>query len=129
MLAAYDLTLFAKLGGGDAAHVEPGYKFIRKLAADARSVYSSMATFESELSRGEVVAAPFYSAEITMQKRAGAPSIAFTVPKEGGLMLPYLLVLPAGAPRSAEALRFLEQVAACGVDPLEVREECQLSIG
>ncbi len=54
MLAAYDLTLFAKLGGGDASHVEPGYEFIRKLAANAHSVYSSMATFESELVRGEV---------------------------------------------------------------------------
>jgi putative spermidine/putrescine transport system substrate-binding protein len=110
MLAAYDLTLFAKLNGGDSANVEPGYAFIQKLAAHAHSVYSSMSTFESELARGEVTAAPFYSAEIALQKRLGAPTLGFTVPKEGGLMLSYLLVVPKGAAHSAEAEKFMNWV-------------------
>ena len=108
MLASYDLTLFSKLNGGDEKNVEPGYAFIQKLAAHAHSVYSSMTGFESELARGEVTAAPFYSAEIAVQKRLGAPTIAFTVPKEGGLMLPYLLVVPKGAAHPADGEKFID---------------------
>ena len=108
MLASYDLTLFSKLNGGDEKNVEPGYKFIQKLAAHAHSVYSSMTGLESELARGEVTAAPFYSAEIAVQKRLGAPTIAFTVPKEGGLMLPYLLVVPKGAAHPGDGEKFVD---------------------
>jgi len=107
MLAAYDLTLFSHLNGGDDDNVEPGYAFIKKLAAHAPSVYSSMSLFESELARGEVTAAPFYSAEIALQKRLGAPTLGFTVPHEGGLMLSYLLVVPEGAPHPEQALTFM----------------------
>ena len=110
MLAAYDLTLFSKLNGGDSTHVEPGYLFIQKLAAHAHSVYSSMSTFESELARGEVAAAPFYSAEIALQKRLGAPGLGFTVPKEGGLMLSYLLVIPKGAAHSSDGIQFMNWI-------------------
>jgi len=128
MLAAYDLTLFSMLNGGDATNVEPGYAFIQKLAAHAHSVYSSMSAFEAELARGEVTAAPFYSAEIAVQKRLGAPTIGFTVPKEGGLMLPYLLVIPKGAAHPADGETFvnwmmkpqaqLQLVTANGVWPM-----------
>jgi putative spermidine/putrescine transport system substrate-binding protein len=110
MLAAYDLTLFSKLNGGDANNVEPGYAFIEKMAAHAHSVYSSIANFEAELARGEVTAAPFYSAEIASQKRLGAPTIAFTVPKEGGLMLPYLLAIPKGAAHPGEGAKFVNWI-------------------
>jgi putative spermidine/putrescine transport system substrate-binding protein len=114
MLAAYDLTLFS--------NVEPGFKFLEKIAANAHSVYSSMATFESELARGEVAAAPFYSAEIKLQKRKGAPTLGFTVPKEGGLMLSYLLVVPKGTTHMTEAVRFMNWM-------LEPEAQLQLAVG
>jgi putative spermidine/putrescine transport system substrate-binding protein len=109
-VAAYDVTLFAKLNGGDEQNVEPGYRFVEKLARNVLSVYTSMASLESQLGRGEVVAAPFYSNEVKSLRRSGVSNIDITIPKEGGLMLPYLLIIPKGAAHSEAAMRVLNAV-------------------
>lgn len=109
-LAPYDATLFAKLNGGDEHNPQPGYDFIRKLAGQALTVYTSMASLEAQLARGEVVAGPFYSAEVMSVRRGGANEISFTVPKEGGLVLSYFVGIPKGAPHRADALKLLNAI-------------------
>ncbi len=109
-VAAYDVTLQSKLNGGDERNVEPGYGFVEKLARNVLSVYTSMASLESQLGRGEVVASPFYSSEIKMMQRGGAPGIDIVIPREGGLMLPYMLVIPKGAENIAAAKKLLNAI-------------------
>ena len=109
-LAPYDVTLFAKLNGGDDSHPDPGYRFIEKLAANSLNTYTSMASLSSQLSRGEVVAAPFYSSEVLSVKRSGNTGIGFVVPREGGLILSYFLGIPKGAPHRTEALKLLNTI-------------------
>jgi putative spermidine/putrescine transport system substrate-binding protein len=105
-VAAYDLTLFALLNGGDAKNIEPGIPMVREVAKNVVAVYSSMASLEAQLGRGEVVAAPFYSGNVALLKQAGVANIDMTEPKEGGLLLPYLLVVPKGA-KNLEATKKL----------------------
>jgi putative spermidine/putrescine transport system substrate-binding protein len=96
-VAAYDLTLFSLLNGGSEENIEPGVGKVKELAANALSVYTSMSNLEGQLGRGEVVAAPFYSGNVALLKQAGVKNIDIVRPKEGGLLLPYLLVIPKGA--------------------------------
>jgi putative spermidine/putrescine transport system substrate-binding protein len=95
--AAYDLTLFAKLAGGDENNVKPGIPMLEALTKNAGVIYDGMASLQAQLSRGEIVAAPFYSNQIALMRRSGVKNIAITLPKEGGLLLSYLLVIPTGA--------------------------------
>ncbi len=98
LLAAYDLNMFAKLAGGDENNVEPGYKLIGELTNNALSVYTTMASLNSQLARGEVIAAPFYSAEVVSMKREGITNVEFMTPREGGMIVPQVMVIPKGAP-------------------------------
>jgi len=109
-LAAYDVQLYARLSGGNEQNLEPGHAWLRKLVPQALNVYSSMASLEAQLSRGEIVAAPFYANEIAMARRGGNTAVAMRVPDEGGLILPYLLVLPKGARNPDAAKRLMNAV-------------------
>lgn len=109
-LAAYDLTLFAHLNGGTDADVQKGFPVIKRLADNAIGMYSSMASLQSQLGRGEVVAAPFYSNQVGMLKRSGVRNVDITIPREGGLNLTYNLVIPKGARNVAGAKRLLNAI-------------------
>lgn len=112
-LGPYDLTLWAKLSGGDESNIEPGIKPLEAVAKNAISVYTSMASLQQQLSLGEVVAAPFYSGQIQMLRAAGQKEVDITLPKEGGLILSYILTIPKGAQDKEAALRFLNE----SIDP------------
>jgi putative spermidine/putrescine transport system substrate-binding protein len=109
-VAAYDLTLYSKLNGGDERNIDPGVPAIRRLASNVLSVYTSMASLQSQLGRGEVVASPFYSTQVGMLKRSGVRNVDITIPREGALNLSYMLVIPKGAPNVAGAKRLLNAV-------------------
>jgi putative spermidine/putrescine transport system substrate-binding protein len=109
-LAAYDVQLYAKLGGGNEQNLEPGYDWLRKLVPQSLNVYTSMASLEAQLARGEVVAAAFYANQVAMTRRTGNTTVAMRIPDEGGLILPYLLVLPKGARNPEAAKRLLNAV-------------------
>jgi putative spermidine/putrescine transport system substrate-binding protein len=113
ILARNDLTLFSKIYGGGNTNVEPGYDFIAKLAANALNVYTSMASLMSQMGRGEVVAAPFFYDEIMHLHHQGVKNIDFVIPKEGALVIPYLVAIPKGAKNPDEAKRLLNAL----VDP------------
>lgn len=112
-LAPYDLTLYAKLKGGNEANIQPGVPMLEAVARNAVSVYTSMASLQQQLSRGEVAAAPFYSGQVQMLRKAGQADVNIVLPREGGLVLSYVLSIPKGAQDRAAALRFIN---AC-IDP------------
>jgi len=106
-VAAYDLTLYAKLAGGDENDIKPGIDLLSRIAGNALNVYTSMASVQAQLGRGEVVATPFYSTQIILLRRAGVTNVDLTTPKEGGLLLSYLLVIPKGAKNLEGAKKLL----------------------
>ncbi|MDQ8727997.1 extracellular solute-binding protein [Bradyrhizobium sp. LHD-71] len=106
-VAAYDLTLYAKLEGGDENNVKPGIDLLSRIAGNALNVYTSMASVQAQLGRGEVVATPFYSTQIAMLRRAGVTNVDILTPKEGGLLLTYVLAIPKGAKNLEGAKRLL----------------------
>lgn len=112
-VAAYDLTLYAKLNGGTEQNIEPGIPPIRRLASNVLSVYTSMASLQSQLGRGEVVASPFYSTQVGMLKRSGVRNVDIVIPREGAMNLSYMVVIPKGARNVAGAKMLLN---AC-LDP------------
>ncbi|TDR90224.1 extracellular solute-binding protein [Enterovirga rhinocerotis] len=112
-LAPYDLTLYAKLNGGDETNIEPGIPMLRAVAKNAGTAYTSMASLQQQLATGEIVAAPYYSGQIQNLRQAGQTSIAMTLPADGGLALSYMLAVPKGAPDRAAAIRFLNEA----IDP------------
>ena len=95
-VAAYDLTLYAKLAGGDENDIKPGIDLLSRIAQNALNVYTSMASVQAQLGRGEVVATPFYSTQVALLRRAGVTNVDITTPKEGGLLLSYVLAIPKG---------------------------------
>lgn len=112
-LAPYDLTLYAKLNGGDERNIEPGIPLLEAVAKNAPASYTSMASLQQQLAVGDVVAAPFYSGQVQNLRKAGQKDIAITLPDDGGLALSYMLCIPKNAPGKAAALRYLNEV----IDP------------
>ncbi|RVT98640.1 extracellular solute-binding protein [Rhodovarius crocodyli] len=112
-LAPYDLSLYARIRGGSEADIQPGVPMLEAVARNSVSSYSSMATLQQQMSRGEVTACAFYSGQIQMLRKAGQREVEMTLPREGGLVLSYVISIPKNAPDKAAALRFLNDA----IDP------------
>jgi putative spermidine/putrescine transport system substrate-binding protein len=98
--------------GGDESNIQPGLPMLKAIAKNAGSVYTSMAQLQQQIVQGEVTAAPFYSSQVQTLRRGGETAIDITLPKEGGLLLSYLLCLPKGAENRAAALQFMNDAIA-----------------
>lgn len=104
--ASYDLPMFAHIAGGNERNLEPGVPALKRFSQNATTILTSFAQGNTLLSRGEVTALPFYSARVRALKREGAP-VDITIPKEGAVMLPYMLVVPKGAKNREALMKFL----------------------
>ncbi len=104
--ASYDVPMLAHITGTGtgATAALAAYK---PILANAFTTLSSFAQGNLLLSRGEVAALPFYSARIAALKHDGA-AVDITLPKEGALLLPYLLVVPKNAPDLPAAIAWLK---------------------
>lgn len=105
--AGYDLVMYSKMEGGGEKDVTKGMVVMERAIGNVLSVLSSYAQGNVLLSRGEVAALPFYSARVAMLKSQGA-AVDMSIPKEGALLLPYVLVVPKGAKDRKELLQFLQ---------------------
>jgi putative spermidine/putrescine transport system substrate-binding protein len=110
--SAYHLTILAIANGGSEYDIEPGLEPFRKQADNAAVVYTSLAQLNQLLTRGEVAAAPYYSARIWALRKGGASNIHFVIPEEGGLQLPYMLVVPKGSGNRDAILKWLNYSAS-----------------
>ncbi|MEJ0018825.1 MAG: extracellular solute-binding protein [Acetobacteraceae bacterium] len=106
--ATYDLTLYAHIHGGSDTNIEPGIPLLRGLAANSIAVTAAMAQMNTLLSRGEVAAVPYYSARFWGPQ--ALPNASIVLPREGGLMLPYLVAVPKGSKHPAASLAWLNYV-------------------
>ncbi|MGA0594666.1 extracellular solute-binding protein [Enterovirga sp. CN4-39] len=108
--STYDLTVLAYATGGNEKNIEPGMKLYEQIAQNGMTAFSSMAQMNQLLTRGEIAGGAYYSTRIWQMKREGLTNVEFVVPKEGALMLPYLVVVPKGAPDMAAAKKWLDFV-------------------
>lgn len=111
-LAPYDLSICSKVMGGNEVDIQPGVPLLRDIARNAASAYTSMASLQQQLAQGEVVAAPFYSSQVQLLRRGGEKGVDITIPKEGGLVLSYILAVPKGSENRDAAVQFLNDAIA-----------------
>lgn len=110
-LSSYDLPIMAKAMGGDERNPEPGLELLKKVAANTLTTYSSIAHMNNLLTRGEIAAGPYYSGRVWHLRQQGAENVTMVAPKEGVLMIPYMLVVPKGAKRLEDTKKFLDFVS------------------
>jgi len=110
-LATYDLTIMAISAGGNENKIEPGVELLRRTAKNALTLYSSMAHMNSLLTRGEVAVGPYYSGRVWQLRREGAKNVDMVIPKEGALMIPYIVVVPKGAKNFNIVKKWLNYIA------------------
>ena len=104
---SYDLTIMAHANGGSASDVRPGLAPLRAMFANALTTYTSLAHMNTLLARAEVTAVPFYSTRVWNLRREGQTTIDMVIPKEGALMLPYVVVVPKGSADRAQTIAYL----------------------
>lgn len=104
---SYDLTIMAHANGGSASDVRPGLAPLRAMFANALTTYTSLAHMNTLLARAEVTAVPFYSTRVWNLRREGQTTIDMVIPREGALMLPYVVVVPKGSADRAQTIAYL----------------------
>lgn len=104
---SYDLTILAHANGGSAADIRPGLAPLRAMFANALTTYTSLAHMNTLLARAEVTAVPFYSTRVWNLRRDGQTTIDMVIPREGALMLPYVVVVPKGSADRAQTIAYL----------------------
>ncbi|WP_199087235.1 extracellular solute-binding protein [Bosea sp. ASV33] len=107
---SYDLTILAHANGGGAAKIEPGIEPLKAIFTNALTTYTSLAHMNTLLTRGEITAAPFYSTRVWSLRRDGQKTIEMAIPKEGALMLPYVVVVPKGSAERAQTIAYLNEL-------------------
>ncbi|WP_086466218.1 extracellular solute-binding protein [Oceanibaculum nanhaiense] len=110
-LSSYDLPILSKAMGGDEKNAGPGLDLLRKIVPNALTTYSSIAHMNGLLTRGEIVAGPYYSGRVWHLRQQGAKNVTMVVPEEGALMIPYLLVMPKNAKDMAATKQFMNYVS------------------
>lgn len=110
--STYHLTILSHALGGDEKDVSRAIPMFKAQVANASVVYTSLAQLNQLLTRGEVVAAPYYLARVWAMKRDGVKNIDISLPKEGGLMLPYMVVVPKGSADRQAAKAWLNYAAS-----------------
>ena len=110
--STYHLTILSHALGGDEKDVSAAVPVFKQHAANAAVVYTSLAQLNQLLTRGEVVASPYYLARIWAMKRDGVKNIEISLPKEGALMLPYMVVVPKGSADRSAAMKWLNYAAS-----------------
>lgn len=119
--STYHLTILSHALGGDEKNVDNAIPLFKKHVNNAAVVYTSLAQLNQLLTRGEVVAAPYYLARIWAMKKSGVKNIDISLPKEGGLLLPYMVVIPKGAQNREDAIKWLNFIASA--TPQEITAE------
>jgi putative spermidine/putrescine transport system substrate-binding protein len=108
----YELPWFNHVLGRDLGEAGAGLDLYKAILANCLTIPRNMVQANQLLRSGEIVAMPYYSAQIWTQRSQGAANLAIAVPKEGAMILPYLLAIPKGAEALAEAKQFLAFCAA-----------------
>ncbi len=110
----YDVPWYSKLIGGDQKKLDQGVAQYKAVVENSLTSYSSMAQNHQLLQRGEAVACAYYSSRIWALKQEGVPNVDITIPEEGALMIPYVLVIPKNCPHPEAARKFAAYAGTAG---------------
>jgi putative spermidine/putrescine transport system substrate-binding protein len=102
--ATYDLPILAHATGGSDTNVDAAVKLFSAIAQNALTSYTSNSHMAQLLNRGEITAGPYYSHRTFNLRREGNKDLAFAIPKEGALALPYAIAIPKGT-KNREAVK------------------------
>ncbi|MGH7069796.1 MAG: ABC transporter substrate-binding protein [Acetobacteraceae bacterium] len=106
--AGYEfLVEIARLHGGSAKHIEPGFKAIKELSPSVVTYYKAPDAMARLLTSGEAWLGPWYNDRFNQLKKAGAP-VGFVRPKEGAIAIISTLSVPRGAPDPDLAMRYID---------------------
>src|SRR5690606_4662421 len=97
--------------GGSEKEIEPGVELLKRIAPNALAQYSSIAHMNGLLTRGEIAAGPHYSGRVRQMRREGAKAADIVIPKEGALMIPYIVVVPKGAKNLPVVMKWLDFIS------------------
>lgn len=109
------LTLLAltKLGGGNLLNLDPGFTKMQQLRQCSPFFWASDAQMIPQLLAGNIWMSPYANGgTYTAAQQPGAPPIKFVIPKEGGYLVPFYLVIPRGAHSPNAALAFANYLLA-----------------
>lgn len=110
----YDVPWYSRLVAGDQAKVDAGIQRYLDVTRNSLTTYSSMAQNHQLLQRGEAVASAYYSDRIWSAKREGTANLDMTIPEEGALMIPYVMVIPKNCPHPEAARKFANYAGGAG---------------
>lgn len=110
-LSSYDMPIMAIAQGGSEKDIGPGVELLKKIAPNALTQYSSIAHMNGLLTRGEIAAGPYYSGRVWQLRQEGAKDVDIVIPKEGALMIPYIVVVPKGAKHLPAVKKWLDFIS------------------
>lgn len=100
-------TLFVGLAeGGDGSSFEPGYKFLRKLKANAPKVFPSNEAVAAAFKSGEIWIACMWKARALQWKKAGLP-LEFVIPEEGAIPVTFEAAVPKNSRNKDAAWKYM----------------------
>jgi putative spermidine/putrescine transport system substrate-binding protein len=102
----YDVPWYSKLFGGDQKKLDAGVAQYKAVVKNSLTTYNSMAQNQQLLQRGDATACAYYSSRIWDIKGSGVKNVEVTIPEEGALMIPYVLVIPKNCPFPEAARKF-----------------------
>ncbi len=108
---SYLLSLLAHIRGGGTEKIEPGFKFLEELRPQVLFENTSAPQVVQAFERGEVWAAPFFSAW-TFKAQSEGIAVDFSTPKEGVLGLFYTLSLIKNCPNPEMGLKLIDLALA-----------------
>lgn len=107
------LVAFSKLGGGSLTRLEPGFERMQQLRKLSPFFWASDAQLLPQLLNGSTWMSPYASGgTYAAAAQPGAPPLKFVIPKEGGYLVPFNLVIPRGAKSPAAARAFANFILA-----------------
>ena len=110
----YEVPWFATLEGGSETDLKPGFEMYKKVVENVLTIPGSMSQMTQLLQRGDIVAAPFYSARVWDMIKKGATNIKIVIPKEGAPLLPYHIEMSKTGPDLDAARKFLAYSGGAG---------------
>lgn len=110
-LSSYDLPMLAIAQGGSEKDIGPGVDLLKRIAPNALTQYSSIAHMNGLLTRGEVAAGSYYSGRVWQMRHEGVKDVDMVIPREGALMIPYIVVVPKGAKNLPVVKKWLDFIS------------------
>ena len=100
------MLMLNKVNGGDLDNINPALDFVKGILSTS-TIVSKSPEIQQNFAQGNAWIAPYAQDYAFTLTKAGLP-VAFTLPKEGGVVAPITVNLVAGRPNRDLALKFID---------------------